>query len=162
DRPSDDTPAVADRARAARNLRVDAGAKCAPTRAANALEQPDAGRGLDGDRAARDDRDRDPLRLSCRRASPWPDGACGLWLAFAEEEGSTVRRPELKKPTSAATKALMKCEQREGHWLFELEADATIPAEYVLLRHFRGEPIAKVLERKIAVYLKRIQGPHGG
>ena len=24
----------------------------------------------------------------------------------------------------------------DGHWLFELEADATIPAEYVLLEHF--------------------------
>jgi squalene-hopene/tetraprenyl-beta-curcumene cyclase len=46
--------------------------------------------------------------------------------------------------------------------VFELEADATIPAEYVLLRHFRGEPIDKELERKIALYLKRIQGSHGG
>ena len=27
----------------------------------------------------------------------------------------------------------------DGHWVFELEADATIPAEYVLLRHYLGE-----------------------
>jgi squalene-hopene/tetraprenyl-beta-curcumene cyclase len=32
----------------------------------------------------------------------------------------------------------------------------------VLLRHFRGEPIDAELERKIAVYLRRVQGRHGG
>jgi squalene-hopene/tetraprenyl-beta-curcumene cyclase len=46
--------------------------------------------------------------------------------------------------------------------VFELEADSTIPAEYVLLRHFRGEPVDAELERKIAVYLRRTQGQHGG
>ena len=50
----------------------------------------------------------------------------------------------------------------DGHWCFELEADATIPAEYVLLRHFRGEKPDLELERLIAVYLRRIQGDHGG
>ena len=42
--------------------------------------------------------------------------------------------------------------------MFELEADATIPAEYVLLPHYRGETVDTELERKIAVYLRRIQG----
>ncbi len=46
--------------------------------------------------------------------------------------------------------------------MFELEADATIPAEYVLLRHFLAEPDDLELERKIGVYLRRIQGDHGG
>ena len=46
--------------------------------------------------------------------------------------------------------------------MFELEADATIPAEYVLLRHYLGEPVDAELERKIAVYLRRIQGKHHG
>ena len=46
--------------------------------------------------------------------------------------------------------------------MFELEADATIPAEYVLLRHYLGEPVDAALEAKIAVYLRRIQGDHGG
>ena len=39
-----------------------------------------------------------------------------------------------------AVHALLKSQQKDGHWVFELEADATIPAEYVLLRHYRGEP----------------------
>ncbi|HME28632.1 MAG TPA: squalene--hopene cyclase [Pseudolabrys sp.] len=58
--------------------------------------------------------------------------------------------------------ALLECQQGDGHWVFELEADATIPSEYVLLRHYRGEPRDSALEQKIAGYLRRIQGKHGG
>ena len=61
-----------------------------------------------------------------------------------------------------ATQALLACQRADGHWVFELEADATIPAEYVLLRHYLGEPVDAALEAKIAVYLRRIQGEHGG
>ena len=50
----------------------------------------------------------------------------------------------------------------DGHWVYELEADATIPAEYVLLVHYLGETPNLELERKIGVYLRRIQGAHGG
>ena len=50
----------------------------------------------------------------------------------------------------------------DGHWVFELEADATIPAEYVLMRHYLGEPVDAELEGKIATYLRRRQGAHGG
>jgi squalene-hopene/tetraprenyl-beta-curcumene cyclase len=62
----------------------------------------------------------------------------------------------------AASRALFDQQQPDGHWLYELEADATIPAEYILLRHYRGEPIDFSLEQKIAAYLRRIQGDHGG
>src|SRR5436190_23334654 len=62
----------------------------------------------------------------------------------------------------AATQALLALQRPDGHWVFELEADATIPSEYVLLRHYLAEPVDAVLEGKIAVYLRRIQGAHGG
>jgi squalene-hopene/tetraprenyl-beta-curcumene cyclase len=61
-----------------------------------------------------------------------------------------------------AADALLRRQRRDGHWVFELEADATIPAEYILLRAYLGEPDAPELERKIGVYLRRIQGAHGG
>ncbi len=61
-----------------------------------------------------------------------------------------------------AARALRAQQRDDGHWRFELEADATIPAEYVLLRHFRGEERDVGLERRIAAYLRRIQGEHGG
>ena len=68
----------------------------------------------------------------------------------------------LERAIAAATDALLACQRSDGHWVFELEADATIPAEYVLLRHYLGEPVDAALEAKIAVYLRRIQGAHGG
>jgi squalene-hopene/tetraprenyl-beta-curcumene cyclase len=68
----------------------------------------------------------------------------------------------LEQRIGTATQALLDLQQPDGHWVFELEADATIPAEYVLLRHYLAEPVDAELERKIAVYLRRIQGVHGG
>lgn len=49
----------------------------------------------------------------------------------------------------------------DGHWVFELEADATIPSEYILLKHFLAE-IDVGRERLIANYLRRTQGNDGG
>src|SRR5437763_17065472 len=61
-----------------------------------------------------------------------------------------------------ATRKLHSYQQHDGHWVFELEADATIPSEYVLFRHYLAEPVDAALEEKIAKYLRRIQGAHGG
>jgi squalene-hopene/tetraprenyl-beta-curcumene cyclase len=68
----------------------------------------------------------------------------------------------LTRSIESAAQALLARQRPDGHWVFELEADATIPAEYVLLRHYLGEPVDVALEQKIAVYLRRIQGAHGG
>jgi len=69
----------------------------------------------------------------------------------------------LDRSIGRATAALAAAQQDDGHWVFELEADCTIPAEYVLLRHYLGEPVDAVLEAKIATYLRRIQSDvHGG
>lgn len=61
-----------------------------------------------------------------------------------------------------AARALANLQREDGHFVFELEADATIPAEYVLMRHYLGEPVDSGLEAKIAAYLRRIQSPDGG
>src|ERR1700730_16376381 len=68
----------------------------------------------------------------------------------------------LEGSIASETRALLGFRQSDGHWVFELEADCTIPAEYVLLRHYLGEPVDAVLEGKIANYLRRVQGAHGG
>jgi squalene-hopene/tetraprenyl-beta-curcumene cyclase len=49
----------------------------------------------------------------------------------------------------------------DGHWSYELEADVTIPAEYIILNHFLGE-IDDATEQKLARYIRRVQGPDGG
>src|SRR3981189_3360454 len=75
---------------------------------------------------------------------------------------SAVDRPTLDSSIAAATQALIDCQRSDGHWVFELEADSTISAEYVLLKHHLDEPLEAVLEQKFAVYLRRQQGAHGG
>jgi squalene-hopene/tetraprenyl-beta-curcumene cyclase len=77
-------------------------------------------------------------------------------------ENTTENTDALEASIAKARRALRDCQQPDGHWVFELEADCTIPAEYVLLRHYLGEPIDAELEAKIAVYLRRVQGAHGG
>ncbi|WP_375383136.1 squalene--hopene cyclase [uncultured Sphingomonas sp.] len=62
-----------------------------------------------------------------------------------------------------AASALRRAQRPDGHWVFELEADATIPAEYILLRHYLGEPDDLVLEARIGRYLRRIRSAeHAG
>ncbi|EEA03553.1 squalene-hopene cyclase [Burkholderia sp. H160] len=61
-----------------------------------------------------------------------------------------------------ATDTILAAQKPDGHWVYELEADATIPAEYVLLVHYLGETPNLELEQKIARYLRRIQLPNGG
>ena len=69
--------------------------------------------------------------------------------------------PLLDHSIRNAAGALAGRQRDDGHWVFELEADATIPAEYILLHHFMDR-IEPELERKIAVYLREIQLPNGG
>ena len=78
------------------------------------------------------------------------------------EPKSSASASAVDHSVEAACRALIALQQPDGHWVFELEADATIPAEYLLLRHYLAEPIDAALEAKIAVYLRRIQGDHGG
>ena len=59
----------------------------------------------------------------------------------------------LHEAITRAGAALARQQHADGHWVFELEADATIPAEYVLLEHFLDQ-IDPALEEKIAVYLR--------
>lgn len=78
---------------------------------------------------------------------------------------SSVADPlaEVDAAVDRAATALAAAQRSDGHWVFELEADCTIPAEYVLLRHYLGEPVDAALEAKIGRYLRRIQsGEHHG
>ncbi|MEX3932421.1 squalene--hopene cyclase [Paraburkholderia phymatum] len=68
----------------------------------------------------------------------------------------------LDAAVARATDAILAAQKDDGHWVYELEADATIPAEYVLLVHYLGETPDVELEQKIARYLRRIQLPDGG
>lgn len=68
------------------------------------------------------------------------------------------------EPVSAAIKRakdhLLELQHKDGYWVFELEADCTIPAEYILMMHFMDE-IDEALQAKIAVYLRDHQNEDG-
>ena len=68
---------------------------------------------------------------------------------------------DLTDSVARAGQALLREQRADGHFVFELEADATIPAEYVLLEHYLDR-IDASLQQRIGVYLRGIQGEHGG
>jgi squalene-hopene/tetraprenyl-beta-curcumene cyclase len=61
----------------------------------------------------------------------------------------------------SARDALLARQDAAGYWLFELEADCTIPAEYIMMMHFLDE-IDAVLEAKLCNHLRSAQAAHGG
>ncbi len=63
----------------------------------------------------------------------------------------------LSETIDTANASLRDEQKGDGHFVYELEADATIPAEYVLLEHYLDR-IEPELEAKIGVYLRGIQG----
>jgi squalene-hopene/tetraprenyl-beta-curcumene cyclase len=69
--------------------------------------------------------------------------------------------PRLDEAVSRASASLLALQRADGHWVFELEADATIPSEYILLQHYLGR-IEPELEARIAGYIRATQGRDGG
>jgi squalene-hopene/tetraprenyl-beta-curcumene cyclase len=67
----------------------------------------------------------------------------------------------LDRAIANARDALIARQSAAGYWLFELEADCTIPAEYIMMMHFLDE-IDTGLEVKIAAYLRAHQTASGG
>ncbi|WP_448580726.1 squalene--hopene cyclase [Thermaurantiacus sp.] len=61
---------------------------------------------------------------------------------------------------SERAERLFAMQKEDGHLVFDLEADTTIPAEYVLLKHFLGEIDAE-RERRIGLYLRAEQSDDG-
>jgi squalene-hopene/tetraprenyl-beta-curcumene cyclase len=67
---------------------------------------------------------------------------------------------DLDRAISKAETALLKLQDKDGFWVFELEADCTIPSEYIMMMHYLGE-IDEGLQAKIANYLRSRQSKDG-
>ncbi len=67
---------------------------------------------------------------------------------------------DLNKAIARAQDKLMSLQNEAGYWVFELEADCTIPSEYILLMNYLGE-INEGLQAKIATYLRSRQSEDG-
>ena len=67
----------------------------------------------------------------------------------------------LNRAIDVARDELLNRQTEHGYWMFELEADCTIPAEYIQMMHYLDE-IDSSLEAKLATYLRAHQADHGG
>jgi squalene-hopene/tetraprenyl-beta-curcumene cyclase len=72
-----------------------------------------------------------------------------------------VRPARLDEAIARAGDSLLALQDPDGYWVFELEADATIPSEFILLQHYFGR-IEPELQARIAQYIRSRQGADGG
>ena len=83
------------------------------------------------------------------------------------EKTSTVQeimeRPDLLSRTIArGVSWLVAAQDSAGHWVAPLEADATIPSEYIFLHEILGRPLDPVRRDKIVRSIISLQGKQGG
>lgn len=78
-------------------------------------------------------------------------------VAYSRDSGTEA----IEKAIVAAREALLAHQHVDGYWCFELEADCTIPAEYIMMMHYTGEFEAP-LELKLACYIRDHQLKEGG
>jgi squalene-hopene/tetraprenyl-beta-curcumene cyclase len=67
---------------------------------------------------------------------------------------------DLDRAIKKAQESLIKLQDPSGFWVFELEADCTIPSEYIMMMHFVDD-IDVGLQAKIANYLRSRQSEDG-
>ena len=66
----------------------------------------------------------------------------------------------LSSAIELAKSKLLSLQSPEGYWVFELEADCTIPAEYIMMMHYLDD-INTELQAKMAVYMRKRQSADG-
>ena len=72
-----------------------------------------------------------------------------------------LNREYLSKFLSEAMKVETDKINKNGSFVYELEADVTIPSEYILMMHFIGK-IDLEIQKKIVNYIIRTQNKEGG
>jgi squalene-hopene/tetraprenyl-beta-curcumene cyclase len=120
-----------------------------------------------------------PATIGRRRSPPYPRArtARGASRAGAKRDERSMNEAVTAQPAAAkeglvlpaefdgavarAVRFLLSRQKSDGHWVFELEADVTIPAEYILLQHYIGA-VEPATETRLAAYIRGIQGEHGG
>lgn len=69
--------------------------------------------------------------------------------------------PPEERALQAGLAALKGVQRQDGHWCFDLEADVTIPAEYILMGHFLGS-WDEGLEQRLAAHIRSLRTAQGG
>ncbi len=85
-----------------------------------------------------------------------------MLLTATREDAPPLAQDGLDHAIDRATEALLEQQRPDGHFVFELEADVSIPCEYILFKAFRGESLERRLELKFARYIRDRQKARGG
>jgi squalene-hopene/tetraprenyl-beta-curcumene cyclase len=85
-----------------------------------------------------------------------------LVLGGREAKTAAGQRPGLNEAVDLAAERLLSLQHAPGYFVFDLEADATIPAEYVMLQRFLGRTPDPELTERIKAYLLAKQTADGG
>ena len=88
-----------------------------------------------------------------------PDEVMSRGVAHDTETAPSVE--SARTAVERARDGLLARQADDGHWIFEFEADCTIPSEYVLMMHFLDE-VDEELQTKLAIYIQSKQAEHGG
>jgi squalene-hopene/tetraprenyl-beta-curcumene cyclase len=88
-----------------------------------------------------------------------PDSGIPQRSSQARSKGNPGDR--LTDAIGAARARILAHQHADGYWQYELEADCTIPAEYILMLHYLGES-DRLLESRLAEYLRTRQSRDGG
>ncbi len=84
------------------------------------------------------------------------------WPGPEQNVANATDTAVLEDALARARTALLSLRKEDGHWCFPLEADCSIPAEYVLMMHFMDD-IDVGLEVRLARFIREQQDPeHGG
>nr|VFJ70323.1 MAG: squalene-hopene/tetraprenyl-beta-curcumene cyclase [Candidatus Kentron sp. FW] len=82
-------------------------------------------------------------------------------IPFEKPSPQSPWEETLRISVDRAMRALLDLQHPDGYWCFELEADNTIPAEYIIMMHFMGE-VDVALQAKLTRYIRARQQPGGG
>jgi squalene-hopene/tetraprenyl-beta-curcumene cyclase len=117
---------------------------------------------MNGDSSKRSNAGHEDIRSAESNINPNDDFMNGMHesLRVKEDDGLTgkdeIVLPALEAQFNKARSALLALQNSDGHWCFPLEADCTIPAEYILMMHFMDE-VDVLLEKKIARFIRSKQ-----
>lgn len=67
----------------------------------------------------------------------------------------------IDKAIRMALDGIVNEQSPDGYWCYELEADITIPSEYILMMHYIGD-VDKRIQNKMANYIRKRQQENGG
>ncbi|MCF6204415.1 MAG: squalene--hopene cyclase [Methylococcaceae bacterium] len=81
-------------------------------------------------------------------------------ISIASNSTTKATKSKLDIAIDKAQEKLLSLQDKDGFWVFELEADCTIPSEYIMMMHYLDD-INEELQAKLANYIRTRQSEEG-